>query len=85
LARELEAARASELRECDRAIVAKQELATARSAPNKERLALGAEREARALAEGYAQSKGKQITQLEGTLTQKEEGLKIIEDAMAGK
>jgi hypothetical protein len=85
LACKLEAARASELHEHDRAIIAKQELAASQLARNTEQLALGAERVARALAEGQAQSKGQRITQLEATLTQKKEGLKIIEDAMAGK
>jgi hypothetical protein len=52
---------------------------------NIERLALEAERAARALAKGQAQSKRQRITQLEAMMTHKEEGLMITEDAMAGK
>jgi hypothetical protein len=81
----LETAQASELHERDRAIVAKQELAAARSALSTKWLVLEAEREAQALAEGQAQLKGQQITQLEVTLARREEGLRIAEDAMAGK
>jgi hypothetical protein len=57
LARELEAARVSELFERDCTTVFEQELAMARSALNTEQLALGVERAPRALAEGQAQSK----------------------------
>jgi hypothetical protein len=85
LTRELEAARASELREHYRATVAEQELTTTRSILSIERLALEAELAARALDEGQAQSKGQRVTQLEVMLAQKEEGLMIAEDAMTGK
>jgi hypothetical protein len=61
--------RASELHERDRAIIIEQELVVARLALNTERVALGVEREAQALAEGQAQSKGQRITQLEAMLT----------------
>jgi hypothetical protein len=56
LACELEAARASEIRERDLAIAAEQELTAAQSALNAKQLTLGAEQVAQALAEGQAQS-----------------------------
>jgi hypothetical protein len=68
LIHELEATWASELRKHDRATVAEQDLAVARSVLSTERLLLEVERVARALAEGQAQSKGQRVTQLEALL-----------------
>jgi hypothetical protein len=62
LTRELEAAQGSTLHEHERATAAEQGLTMAWSA-------LSVEREARALAEGQAQSRGQHVAELEVTLT----------------
>jgi hypothetical protein len=46
---------------------------------------LSMEQEARALAEGQAQSKVQRGTELEATLSQREEGLRITKVAAAGE
>jgi hypothetical protein len=92
----LEAAQVSELHERGRATAAEQELAMARSALiaelamawsalSTDQATLGGEWKARAFAEGQVQSKEYLIVQLEAMLTWKEEGLKIANDAIAGK
>jgi hypothetical protein len=84
LTHELKAARASVLHECGGAAAAEQELAMSRSALGMEQAALGEEWATQAFPEGQASSRGLRITELEVTLSLREEALKVLEVAVTG-